>query len=127
MNILDEIIDKEINEINKINDKIKKIKFDILQKKDELELITGRIVKFTKNGKINMNSIKLNSEQQEAFKIIQKRKSEERKLKRAEEFQTMIESILTKIANERNIKSNEIRTQQVGPVEPKMPIERKRW
>jgi len=125
MNILDEIIDKEINEINKINDKIKKIKFDILQKKDELELITGRIVKFTKNGKINMNSIKLNSEQQEAFKIIQKRKSEERKLKRAEEFQTMIESILTKIANERNIKSNEIRTQQVET--PKIPIERKRW
>jgi len=121
MNILDEIIDKEINEINKINDKIKKIKFDILQKKDELELITGRIVKFTKNGKINMNSIKLNSEQQEAFKIIQKRKSEERKLKRAEEFQTMIESILTKIANERNIKSNEIRTQQVE--NPKIPIE----
>jgi len=127
MNILDEIIDKEQSEINKINERIKKIKDDILQKKNELEMITGRICKITKKGKIDLRSIKLDTEQQVAFNIIQKRKCEERRLKRAEEFQAMIKDILTKIANERNIKSNEIRTQQVGPVEPKMPIERKRW
>jgi len=127
MNILDEIINKEQSEINKINERIKKIKDDILQKKNELEMITGRICKITKKGKIDLRSIKLDTEQQVAFNIIQKRKCEERRLKRAEEFQAMIKDILTKIANERNIKSNEIRTQQVGPVEPKMPIERKRW
>jgi len=123
MNLLDEIIDKEQNEINKINEKIKKIKDDILQKKDELELITGRVCKITKKGKIDLRSIKLDTEQQVAFNIIQQRKAHERKLKRAEEFQNMIKDILTKIANERNIKA----TQPTVIEPPKTPIERKRW
>ena len=53
---------------------------------------------------------------------MQKRKSEQRKLKRTEEFHEMIKNCLTQIANERNIKA----TQPV--IEPpKFPIERKRW
>ena len=123
MNLLDEIIDKEQKEIIKINDKITQIKNDILQKKDELELITGRVCKITRKGKIDLRSIKLDTEQQKAFDIIQKRKSEERRLKRTEEFQNMIKDILTKIANERNIKAS-----QPTVIEPpKIPIERKRW
>tara|TARA_R110000822_G_scaffold211281_1_gene346876 strand:- start:154 stop:522 length:369 start_codon:yes stop_codon:yes gene_type:complete len=122
MNLLDEIIDKEQKEIIKINDKITQIKNDILQKKDELELITGRVCKITRKGKIDLRSIKLDTEQQKAFDIIQKRKSEERRLKRTEEFQNMIKDILTKIANERNIKASQ------PVIEPsKIPIERKRW
>jgi Mg2+ and Co2+ transporter CorA len=125
MNLLDEIIDKEQKEINKINERIKQIKDDILQKKDELELITGRVCKITRKGKIDLRSIKLDTEQQKAFNIIQKRKCEERKLKRAEEFQNMIKDILTKIANERNIKA----TQSTVIEPPKIPmvVERKRW
>jgi len=124
MNLLDEIIDKEQKEINKINEKIKQIKDDIIQKKDELELITGRVCKITKKGKIDLRSIKLDTEQQRAFDIIQKRKSEQRRLKRTEEFQNMIKDVLTKIANERNIKTQ----QQPTVIEhPKIPIDRKRW
>ena len=93
-----------------------------MELKQEIELITGRTLKFNRKGKIDMRSIKLNTEQQKAFDIIQKRKCEERKLKRTEEFQNMIKDVLTKIANERNIKA----TQPV--IEPpKFPIERKRW
>ena len=121
-NLLDSIICKEQNEIIKINEKTNEMKKKIMELKEELELITGRVVKFKRNGKIDMRSIKLNTEQQKAFDIIQKRKCEERKLKRTEEFQNMIKDVLTKIANERNIKA----TQPV--IEPpKFPIERKRW
>jgi hypothetical protein len=123
MNLLDEIIDKEQKEIIKINERIKQIKDDILQKKDELELITGRVCKITRKGKIDLRSIKLDTEQQKAFNIIQKRKCEERRLKRTEEFQNMIKDILTKIANERNIKA----TQPTVIETPKIPLERKRW
>ena len=123
MNLLDEIIEKEQKEIIKINERIKQIKDDILQKKDELELITGRVCKITRKGKIDLRSIKLDTEQQKAFDIMQKRKCEERRLKRAEEFQIMIKDILTKIANERNIKA----TQSTVIEPPKIPIERKRW
>ena len=124
MNLLDEIIDKEQKEIIKINERIKQIKDDILQKKDELELITGRVCKITRKGKIDLRSIKLDTEQQKAFDIIQKRKCEERRLKRTEEFQNMIKDVLTKIANERNIKQH---VQQTVIETPKIPLERKRW
>jgi hypothetical protein len=123
MNLLDEIIDKEQKEIIKINDRITQIKNDILQKKDELELITGRVCKITRKGKIDLRSIKLDTEQQKAFDIIQKRKSEERRLRRTEEFQNMIKDCLTKIANERNIKATVIETPKTIPI----PLERKRW
>jgi hypothetical protein len=124
MNLLDEIIDKEQKEIIKINERIKQIKDDILQKKDELELITGRVCKITRKGKIDLRSIKLDTEQQKAFNIIQKRKCEERRLKRTEEFQNMIKDVLTKIANERNIKQH---VHQTVIETPKIPLERKRW
>ena len=95
-----------------------------MELKEELELITGRTLKFNRKGKIDMRSIKLNNEQQKAFDIIQKRKCEERKLKRTHEFHIMIKDVLTKIANERNIKA----TQPQTVIEtPKIPIERKRW
>ena len=123
MNLLDEIIDKEQKEIIKINERIKQIKDDILQKKDELELITGRVCKITRKGKIDLRSIKLDTEQQKAFNIIQKRKCEERRLKRTEEFHEMIKKCLTQIANERNIKA----TQPTVIEPPKIPLERKRW
>ena len=122
MDLLNEIIDKEEKEINKINERIKKIKDTILEKKNELELITGRVCKITTKGKIDLRSIKLNTEQQVAFDLIQKRKAHERKLKRAEEFEKMIKDILSKIATERNVMKN---TTTIEP--PKIPIERKRW
>jgi hypothetical protein len=71
-----------------------------------------------------MRSIKLNTEQQVAFNIIQKRKCEERRLKRTEEFQIMIKDVLTKIANERNIKQH---VQQTVIENSRIPLERKRW
>ena len=122
MYLLNEIIYKEDKEINKINERIKKIKDTILEKKNELELITGRVCKITTKGKIDLRSIKLNTEQQVAFDLIQKRKAHERKLKRAEEFEKMIKDILSKIATERNVMKN---TTTIEP--PKFPIERKRW
>ena len=120
MDLLNEIIDKEQKEIEKINEKIKLIKNTILEKKDELELITGRVCKITRKGKIDLRSIKLNTEQQQAFDIIQKRKAHERKLKRATEFEILIKDVLSKIATERNIKNNVVEP-------PKIPVERKRW
>jgi len=123
-NILDSIICKEQKEIIKINERTNEMKKKILELKEELELITGRVVKFKRNGKIDMRSVKLNDEQQKAFNIIQKRKSEERKLKRTNEFHEMIKNCLTQIANERNNKS----TQPPTVIEhPKIPIDRKRW
>ena len=122
MDLLNEIIDKEEKEINKINERIKKIKDTILEKKNELELITGRICKITTKGKIDLRSIKLNTEQQVAFDLIQKRKAHERKLKRTEEFEKMIKDILSKIATERNVMKN---TTTIEP--PKITTERKRW
>jgi len=119
-NILDSIICKEQKEIIKINERTNEMKKKILELKEELELITGRVVKFKRNGKIDMRSVKLNDDQQKAFDIIQKRKSEQRRLKRTEEFHIMIKDVLTKIANERNIKATVIET-------PKIPIDRKRW
>ena len=127
MNLLDEIIDKEQKEINKINERIKQIKDDIIQKKDELELITGRVCKITKKGKIDLRSIKLDTEQQKAFDIIQKRKSEERKLKRANEFHEMIKNCLTQIANERNNKTVQVETPKPIVFDYTKPIDRKRW
>jgi len=123
-NILDSIICNEQNEIIKINERTNEMKKKIMELKQELELITGRVVKFKRNGKIDMRSIKLNTEQQKAFGIIQKRKCEERKLKRANEFHEMIKNCLTQIATERNIKA----TQPQNVIETqKIPIERKRW
>ena len=122
MDLLNEIIDKEEKEINKINERIKKIKDTILEKKNELELITGRVCKITTKGKIDLRSIKLNTEQQVVFDLIQKRKAQERKLKRTEDFEKMIKDILSKIATERNVMKN---TTTIEP--PKIPIERKRW
>lgn len=124
-NLLNSIICKEQNEIIKINEKTNEMKKKILELKEELELITGRVVKFTRKGKIDMRSIKLNNEQQKAFDIIQKRKCEERKLKRTEEFQNMIKDVLTKIANERNIKATQpvIEPPKIIPT----PLDRKRW
>jgi len=127
-NILDSIISKEQKEIIKINERTNEMKTKILELKNELELITGRVLKFKRNGKIDMRSVKLNDEQQKAFNIIQKRKSEERKLKRANEFHEMIKNCLTQIANERNNKS----VQQVEPSKPivydySKPIDRRRW
>jgi hypothetical protein len=124
MNLLDEIIDKEQKEIIKIHEKTNEMKKKIMELKEELELITGRVVKFKRNGKIDMRSIKLNTEQQVAFNIIQKRKCEERRLKRTEEFQIMIKDVLTKIANERNIKQH---VQQTVIENSRIPLERKRW
>jgi len=122
-NILDSIICKEQKEIIKINERTNEMKKKILELKEELELITGRVVKFKRNGKIDMRSVKLNDDQQKAFDIIQKRKCEERRLKRANEFHEMIKNCLTQIANERNIKT----TQSTVIEPPKIPIERKRW
>jgi predicted RNA-binding protein with RPS1 domain len=120
-NILDSIICKEQNEIIKINERTNEMKKKIMELKEELEIVTGRVVKFKRNGKIDMRSIKLNTEQQKAFNIIQKRKCEERKLKRANEFHEMIKNCLTQIANERNLKATHV-------IEtPKIPLERKRW
>jgi hypothetical protein len=124
MNLLDEIIDKEQKEIIKIHEKTNEMKKKIMELKEELELVTGRVVKFKRNGKIDMRSIKLNTEQQVAFNIIQKRKCEERRLKRTEEFQIMIKDVLTKIANERNIKQH---VQQTVIENSRIPLERKRW
>jgi len=121
-NILDSIICREKKEIIKINERTNEMKKKILELKNELELITGRVLKFKRNGKIDMRSVKLNDEQQKVFNIIQKRKSEERKLKRTEEFQNMIKDVLTKIANERNIKPTPNVIEH-----PKIPIDRKRW
>jgi len=124
MNLLDEIIDKEQKEIIKIHEKTNEMKKKIMELKEELELVTGRVVKFKRNGKIDMRSIKLNTEQQVAFNIIQKRKCEERRLKRTEEFQIMIKDVLNKIANERNIKQH---VQQTVIENSRIPLERKRW
>lgn len=121
-NILDQIICKEQTEIIKINDKINEMKKKILELKEELELVTGHIVKFTRKGKIDMRSVKLNTDQQKAFDIIQKRKLEERKLKRANEFHDMIKNCLTQIANERNVK-NEVKVIQTK----NEPINYIRW
>jgi hypothetical protein len=71
-----------------------------------------------------MRSIKLNTEQQKAFNIIQKRKCEERKLKRANEFHEMIKNCLTQIANERNLKATQPQTVLENS---RIPLERKRW
>lgn len=121
-NILDQIICKEQTEIIKINDKINEMKKKILELKEELELVTGHVVKFTRKGKIDMRSVKLNTDQQKAFDIIQKRKLEERKLKRANEFHDMIKNCLTQIANERNVK-NEVKVIQTK----NEPINYIRW
>jgi hypothetical protein len=82
------------------------------------------VCKITRKGKIDLRSIKLETEQQVAFNIIQKRKCEERRLKRTEEFQIMIKDVLTKIANERNIKQH---VQQTVIENSRIPLERKRW
>jgi len=126
-NLLDSIICKEQKEIIKINERTNEMKKKILELKEELELVTGRIVKFKRNGKIDMRSIKLNTEQQKAFDIIQKRKCEERKLKRTEEFQNMIKNCLTQIANERNNKSQQVETPKPIVYDYSKPIDRKRW
>lgn len=125
-NLLDSIICKEQKEIIKIHERTNEIKKTILELKQEIELITGRTLKFNRKGKIDMRSIKLNTEQQKAFDIIQKRKCEERKLKRTEEFQNMIKDVLTKIANERNIKTTQPQTVIETPKIP-IPLDRKRW
>jgi len=126
-NILDSIICREQKEIIKINERTNEMKKKILNLKEELELITGRVLKFTRKGKINMNSVKLNTEQQKAFDIIQKRKSEERKLKRANEFHEMIKNCLTQIANERNNKTVQVETPKPIVFDYTKPIDRKRW
>ena len=124
-NILDSIICKEQNEIIKINERTNEMKKKIMELKEQLELVTGRVVKFKRNGKIDMRSIKLNDEQQKTFAVIQKRKCEERKLKRATEFHEMIKNCLTQIANERNIKATQPPPTVIET--PKIPLERKRW
>lgn len=127
-NLLDSIICKEQKHIINLNERTNEMKRKILELKEELELITGRVLKFTRKGKIDTRSIKLDTEQQKAFTIIQKRKSEERKLKRAEEFHLMIKECLTKIANERNSKKVET-VEKVEKIEKVdyTKIEKKRW
>lgn len=127
-NLLDSIIYKEQKHIIQLNEKTNEMKKKILELKEELELITGRVVKFTRKGKIDMRSVKLDTEQQAAFNIIQKRKSEQRKLKKAEEFHLMIKECLTKIANERNCKNvkTDEKVEKVEKVDY-TKIEKKRW
>jgi hypothetical protein len=127
-NLLDSIICKEQKHIIKLNEKTNEIKKKILQLKEELELITGRVLKFTRKGKIDMRSIKLDTEQQKAFNIIQKRKEEQNKLKKTEEFHQMIKECLTKIANERNSKNvkNEENVEKIEKIDY-TKIDKKRW